>query len=68
MSLKLIIIAVLMSLLVLPYTHYKAYEHGRITMNAEIAGKAAFVLNGKVAVLDVIRQLDQCSTCHTGGM
>jgi hypothetical protein len=55
-------------LIVMPYTHYKAYKYGRVSINAEIGGRPTFVINGKVGFIDVARYFDQCSVCHGGSI
>lgn len=70
MSLRIAIAFIVAMLVVMPYTHYKAYKYGRTTMNAEAVkrqGGISFVLNGKVATLKpkIIRNLGACGNCHT---
>lgn len=72
MSLKIAISFVLVMLVLMPYTHYRAYKHGRVTMSDEIVekvGRYTFVLNGKLATLQpqIVDNFGVCSNCHVGG-
>ena len=58
-------------LFVMPATHYKAYKHGRITMNAEAVkkqGRLSFVIDGKIATLEreIVKNFGTCGNCHEG--
>ena len=70
MSLKIAITVVLAMLVVMPFSHYGAYKHGRLTMNAENMekqGKLSFVLNGRIASLvemQIESNFGTCTRCH----
>ena len=77
MNLKIAIAIIVAMLFVMPFTHavvgYKAYRHGRVSMNEEAIkrqGKLSFVLNGKVLTLrpEIVRNFQACaSSCHARG-
>lgn len=66
----MLITIIVVIVLAMPFTHYKTYKHGRITMNVEAVkkqGRLSFVLNGRVATLEreIARNFLACSTsCH----
>lgn len=69
---KNIVIAIFIVLfIVMPYTHFKAYKHGRVTMNKEdlkVMTKRSFVLNGKITHETIKRYFDVCEVCHMEGI
>jgi len=70
LSLKIAITIIVAMFVAMPVTHYKAYKHGRVSMNTEVTkavGKYTFVLNGKLATLkpEIVRNFQACaSSCH----
>ena len=69
MNLRILIAIISVLVLVLPLTHYKAYKHGRVTMDKEhvrAVDKTLYMLNGKRVYLEPVRQDNVCGNCHEG--
>ena len=72
MSPKILIAVIVVLLMAMPFTHYRAYKQGRVSMKQEatkIVAKGAFVFNGDIRYLERVVQhnMGTCGICHIEG-